>query len=184
MKYAALFRGINVGVKNIVRMAALEMLLTGLGLGKVKTYIQSGNAVFETALDSAALIEKIQPAFEARFGFPGNVAIRSSEEIRGLIERLPFTAAEIAEAEAANPEVAHLYVYFLDTPPKQAQIAAILQDESGGDTLRIAGWNIYLLCRQSVRDSKPAARIPKVFGAATARNWQTILHLDDMLSRL
>uniref|UniRef100_UPI003A5C85A7 DUF1697 domain-containing protein n=1 Tax=Muricomes intestini TaxID=1796634 RepID=UPI003A5C85A7 len=51
MQYVALFRGINVGGKNIVKMAALRQLFLNLGLHKVQTYIQSGNVAFESYLD-------------------------------------------------------------------------------------------------------------------------------------
>lgn len=48
MKYAALLRGINVGGKNVVKMDDIKQLFLNLGLLKIKTYIQSGNVVFET----------------------------------------------------------------------------------------------------------------------------------------
>ena len=75
MKYAALFRGINVGGKNIVKMADLRQLLWDLGLGKVQTYLQSGNAVFESALEEITLRDKIQDGFAERFGFESIVLI-------------------------------------------------------------------------------------------------------------
>ena len=71
MKYVALFRGINVGGKNIVKMADLRQLLLDLGLSKVKTYIQSGNAFFETPLSEDDLLEKIRTGFSGRFGLGG-----------------------------------------------------------------------------------------------------------------
>lgn len=55
MKYVAMFRGINVGGKNVVKMDDLKQLFLDLGLFKIKTYIQSGNVVFETILDEASL---------------------------------------------------------------------------------------------------------------------------------
>ncbi len=42
----SLFRGINVGGNNSVRMDALKELHESLGLQEVQTYIQSGNVVF------------------------------------------------------------------------------------------------------------------------------------------
>ncbi|MBE6013559.1 MAG: DUF1697 domain-containing protein, partial [Lachnospiraceae bacterium] len=44
MKYAVLFRGINVGGKNIVKMNDLKQLFFDLGFKNPETYIQSGNA--------------------------------------------------------------------------------------------------------------------------------------------
>ncbi len=181
MRYAVLLKGINVGGKNIVRMDDLKQLLHDLGLGKVKTYIQSGNAVFETALDEAVLHETIRTGFIDRFGFESDVLIRSEDEMRLLIDRLPFTANEITAAQAADPQVEHLYIYFLDHTPEQMQIDAICTECAGKDILRTGKRELYLLCRQSIRKSKLAARIAKVFGSATARNWKTVNQLYDMM---
>lgn len=184
MKYAALFRGINVGGKNVVKMADLEQLLFHSGLSKVRTYIQSGNAVFETALAEADLLDKIKAGFLDRFGFESNVLIRSMDEIRVLIERLPITAAEIAGAQTADPQVEHLYVYFLGAPPEQVQIDTICREYIGPDTLRMGKRELYLLCYQSIRKSQLAARASKAFDSATVRNWKTVNKLYDMMVNL
>lgn len=181
MKYAALFRGINVGGKNIVKMADLKQLLTDLGLCEVETYIQSGNAVFETPLDELTLLAEIKGGFVDRFRFASNTVVRSQDEIRELIEQLPFTGAEITEAEAVNSQVEHLYVYFLDNPPEQALIDKIRPEDIGADKLRIGKREVYLLCRQSIRNSKVAACISKIFDSATVRNWRTVNKLYDMM---
>lgn len=47
-RWVALFRGINVGGKNILPMAKLVADLEFLGLQRVRTYIQSGNVVFDS----------------------------------------------------------------------------------------------------------------------------------------
>ncbi len=181
MRYAVLLKGINVGGKNIVRMDDLKQLLLALGLCKVKTYIQSGNAIFETALDEAVLHETIRTGFIDRFGFESDVLIRGEDEMRLLIERLPFTALEIAAARAADPQAQHLYVYFLDHTPKQMQIDTICRECAGEDILRTGKRELYLLCRQSIRKSKLAACITKVFDSATARNWKTVNQLYAMM---
>ncbi len=181
MRYAVLLKGINVGGKNTVRMDDLKQLLLDLGLCKVKTYIQSGNAVFETALDEAVLREAIKTGFIDRFGFESDVLIRSEDEMRLLIEQLPITAPEIAAAQAADPQAQHLYVYFLDHTPEQTQIGAICRECAGEDILRTGKRELYLLCRQSIRGSKLAARIAKVFDSTAARNWRTVNQLYDMM---
>ena len=184
MKYVALFRGINVGGKNIVSMKGLERFLLDLGLSKVKTYIQSGNVVFETALGETALLDLIKTGYLDRFGFESNTLIRNIDEIRVLIEALPITATEIAEAEVADPQVEHLYVYFLDCAPTAIQIDAIYNAAIDPDTLRVGKREVYLLCHQSMRLSKLAARISKTFDSATARNWKTVNKLYELLSNL
>ncbi|NLF27945.1 MAG: DUF1697 domain-containing protein [Clostridiales bacterium] len=177
MKYAALFRGINVGGKNAVRMADLKRMLEGLGLRGAATYIQSGNAVFEADADAPALKAAIEAGFVDRFGFAGVAAIRSADELCAVVGNLPFTPAEIAAAEAANPEVEHLYVYFLDGPVKRGEAEALSAGVAGSDRLRAGEKELYLLCFGSVRDSKPAARVSRAFPSATARNWKTVMKL-------
>jgi len=57
--YIVLLRGINVGGKNIIKMKDLVALLEDLGAKQVKTYIQSGNVVFQSMKEPSQLSEKI-----------------------------------------------------------------------------------------------------------------------------
>ncbi|MEL7624559.1 MAG: DUF1697 domain-containing protein [Clostridiales bacterium] len=184
MQYAALFRGINAGGKNSVKMDDLQQLFLALGLLKVKTYIQSGNVVFETDLEETHLQHGICAGFMECFGFESNVILRSINELRALINKLPISATKIAAAEAADSQVEHLYVYFLDTPPEQSQIDDICKGFVGPDVLRKEDKEVYLLCYQSIRKSKLAIRAAKAFPSATVRNWKTVNKLYDMLSSL
>ena len=184
MNYVVLFRGINVGGKNVVKMTDLEALLFDLGLNEVKTYIQSGNAVCKTVSSETDLLNKIRDGFIDRFGFESSILVRSIEEIRILVEQLPIPAAEIAAAERADPQIEHLYVYFLAKPPEQMQIDAVCKEYVGADVLQIGKREIYLLCQQSIRKSKLAARASKIFDSATVRNWKTVSALYDMMITL
>ena len=58
----ALIRGINVGPSKRVAMADLRELLTGLGYADVRTYLQSGNAVFSTGAVAATVAASRQSA--------------------------------------------------------------------------------------------------------------------------
>ncbi|ADY55487.1 protein of unknown function DUF1697 [Syntrophobotulus glycolicus DSM 8271] len=181
-KYAVLFRGINAGGKNIVKMNDLKQFLLGLELQNVQTYIQSGNAVLESDLDETALQDKIHDGFIGRFGFESGVIIRNIEEMRALIGQLPFTRDEIAAAEAADSQVEHLYVYFLDSPPEQIRIDLICEGDDGPDRLSAGKRELYLLCHQSVRKSKLAVRMSKTFDMATGRNWKSVCKLYQMMA--
>lgn len=184
MKYAVLFRGLNVGGKNIVKMEDLRKLLLDLGLSGVKTYIQSGNAVFESGLDETALCDAVRDGFARRFGFTSDVLLRSMDELRILIDRLPVTEAELLAAEAADPNAEHLYVYFLEHPPERAQLDNLCSECADADRLTAGQRELYLLCYQSIRKSKLAARASRIFGSATVRNWKTILKLYEMMAAL
>lgn len=184
MKYVALFRGINVGGKNVVKMDELKQLFLELGFLQVKTYIQSGNVVFETNVDESSLKNMIQVGFFEQFGFESNVILRNINEIAALVDQLPFSLVEISAAEAADPQVEHLYIYFLDDIPNQTQMDDICNECEGLDTLRMGKRELYFLCHQSIRKSKLATRTAKLFDSATARNWKTVQKLYDILKRL
>ena len=63
--YVALLRGINVSGKNIIKMDQLKACCLGLGWQQVKTYIQSGNVVFQAAaLSTTALAEQLEAAIQ------------------------------------------------------------------------------------------------------------------------
>ena len=134
------------------------------------------------------VIENTAPAFEAaiengfadRFGFASGVAVRSADELRVLVENLPFAPTEIAAAEAANPDVEHLYVYFVDGPIERGEVETLSAGAAGSDRLSAGEKELYLLCFGSVRDSKAAARLSRAYPSATARNWKTVLKLFEL----
>jgi uncharacterized protein (DUF1697 family) len=80
MTYVALLRGINVGGKNITKMAALKVCLEQAGFKRVETFIQSGNVVFESTQKSAAkLTSQIDAAIESALGIDPRVVVLSRD---------------------------------------------------------------------------------------------------------
>ena len=181
MRYALLFRGLNVGAAHRVPMADLKALLGSLGLGGVQTYLQSGNAVAESALPEAELCARVRDAFPTRFGFPCDVIARNAQQMKALVEGLPFSAEALAAAEAADPQAEHLYVYFLDATPDAGAPETLLKGGEPGDAVITGERELYLLCLRSIRLSKTAIRIGRAFPRATARNWRTVESLRRML---
>src|SRR6185295_3017023 len=91
--YVALLRGINVGGKNIVPMADLAALFTEAGCASVRTYIQSGNVIFEAGAEEAAdLPAALAARIEKRFGVRAPVVLRSAAELGAAILQNPFLA--------------------------------------------------------------------------------------------
>lgn len=90
MKYVALLRGINVGGKNMIKMAQLRVCLENSGFGNVQTYIQSGNIIFETG-DSGkvAITKKVEQAIEKEFGLKIPVVVLSKKELETVAAELP-----------------------------------------------------------------------------------------------
>ncbi len=90
MRYVALLRGINVGGKNKVPMANLRACFEAAGYENVKTYINSGNVIFDsTETDLVKLVETCEKSIEVQFGFPVRVSIISGEQLRQALEHAP-----------------------------------------------------------------------------------------------
>jgi len=99
----ALFRAINVSGQNAVLMADLRALLEGLGLRNVRTYLQSGNAVFEAdvaleadAASAQALAAAIEVRIERDLGPRVGVLVVPADAFAALASANPFVAAHAA----------------------------------------------------------------------------------------
>ena len=181
MKYVAFFRGINVGGKNIAKMADLSQLFIGLGFQDVKTYIQSGNVIFSSDTEQHLSIPLLEKAFEERFGFISAVVVRSKTELESVIALLPFGAAEIEQAKNENPDVEHTYIYLSNNPIDIEKANQLCASYNGKDRFQIINREIYLLCFQSIRDSRLAAMLAKLPQPLTSRNLKTMKKVSLML---
>lgn len=179
--YIALLRGINVGGKNIIKMAELKHMFEAMGMGQVQTYIQCGNVLFESEEAEGTLRKRIEREIELAFGFSIAVMLRTAEELKRIAANCPFSEEEICEAEA-SAEGESLYVSFLLEEPTQEGIDRLSAFESESDKYRIEGREIFLLFRQSIRKSKLANNLQKLNVPATVRNWKTINKLVDLVS--
>ena len=177
MRYLALLRGINVGGKNKIKMAELRDFFEQIGFTDVRSYIQSGNVLFTSNQTVAEFSVIVEEAFLEKFGFSVPIIYRTRTEIADLIENLPFSSKEIAEAEAKDPKVAHLYVYFSPENFPSEELSAV------GEWAIVRGKEVYLLTEESIRLSKLSARITRISGDLTARNWRTVLKLMELLEQ-
>jgi uncharacterized protein (DUF1697 family) len=90
--YVALLRGVNVGGKNLVSMAALKDSFGRLGLKDVRTYINSGNILFRSRVANArALEQRIDRLLSAGHGLGSKAVVRSEAEMARLVKRIDAT---------------------------------------------------------------------------------------------
>jgi uncharacterized protein (DUF1697 family) len=169
----ALLRGINVGGKNKIKMADLREALISIGLSDVQTYIQSGNILFSSEEDEAALRQRIEQQIEKVFGLSIRVIMRTADEMRAIASNCPFTEKQIADA-AASAQGEYLYVSMMHEEPTVEQFQKLRSFESEEETFGIVGRDLYLLFKQSVRNSKLAVKADKLGGHTTVRNWNTV----------
>jgi len=174
--FIALLRGINVGGNKKVSMPVLKSMFESMGFGRVRTYINSGNVVFDAAdgaATAASIAGGIEREIERTFGFPVDVVVRSADDLERIIAANPF-------ASEGEPAGLHLHVGFMRGIPAQAGIDKIAAFVTEHDEFRLVGEEIYVVFRQGMRDSKLGNSIPKIGVPVTLRNWNTTAKLAEM----
>lgn len=92
--YIAFLRGINVGGNTILPMSELKSLCTGIGLINVRTYIQSGNVIFESELSEKVLTHNLEQVLQTSKQKHIPVVIRTVKELESVISGNPFSNAK------------------------------------------------------------------------------------------
>jgi uncharacterized protein (DUF1697 family) len=166
--YVALFRGLNVGGNNVLPMKNLVVLLENIGSKNVKTYIQSGNAVFEHEEEDASLLSsRIRTTIQKSNGFEPQLLLLELEDIERAVGSNPFPEAE------SEPKTLHLY--FLSSRPNNPDLGVLESIKSDGERFALGEGVLYLHAPEGIGRSKLAANIEKVLGVtATGRNWRTV----------
>ena len=179
-RYIALLRGINVGTSGRIRMDALKQLMENAGFSHVSTYIQSGNLLLESDLSEQDAKEAIERALKDGAGIVTTAVLRSVAELRAIIEQCPFSKEALDEAAQTNTVGESFYVYLLPQPPTQQALQKLAEMPAQDDRYIQSDRTIYLLLRQSIRTSKLAIRLQRIFPNMTARNWTTLLKLNEL----
>ncbi|MCL6603282.1 MAG: DUF1697 domain-containing protein [Paenibacillus sp.] len=168
--YIALLRGINVGGNKIVKMQDLKTMFQSLEFHNIRTYIQSGNVVFESDnLETTAISGVIEQRIKEVFGFEVFVILRTLEEMEKAIMNNPFELS-------GNEDYKRLYISFLTSEPSVEALEKLQPYLDGPDKLCFVGKEMYVLYETSV--SKSALfKVPmdKILGTpSTTRNWNTV----------
>lgn len=174
--YAALLRGINVGGKK-VPMAQLRAVLEGLGHEGVRTYLQSGQAVFTASGgDEESLAAEITAALGRHFGFGVDVLVRDHTYLRAVAEACPFPADEL--------EGRQLHVTYFSEPVDAVRFAAFDRAAYLPEEFRLGDRALYLYVPDGLGRSRLAGRLaqPRLTEGliATTRNWNTVRRLVEM----
>lgn len=168
----ALLRGINVGGKNKLPMTDLRDLFAQAGCRDVRTYIQSGNVIFNAdSATVASLPGLISTQIAERFGYRVPLVLRTAEEMGDVIRHNPFIAAGAAEDA--------LHALFLAESPDARRVAALDPDRSPPDTFVARGQEIYLLLPNGAGRTKLTNGYfdTKLATISTGRNWRTVTTL-------
>ncbi len=174
--YIAMLRGINVGPHKRMRMEKLRTSFEALGLKQIKTYIQSGNVIFEAhKISPAALSKKLEAQILSNFGFSADVISRTREEMDEVIRDNP-----LLKEKGVDPS--KLHVAFLPEAPAAVAVKKLESLTLTPDRVRCLGKEIYFYFPNGVSGSSlwkhPLDRVLSV--PTTMRNWNTVNKLHEM----
>ncbi len=169
--YIAFLRAINVGGTSLLPMKSLVALLEGMGARKVKTYIQSGNAVFQSeSWDALQLSQQLAATIKQHHGFEPHCMILSLEALRKAHAANPFPEVD------AEPSSVHLG--FLAATPERADWDKMNSLKKASEQFLVRDDVFYLHAPEGVGKSKLAANAEKLLGVPmTSRNWRTVCKL-------
>lgn len=171
----ALLRGINVGGKNKLPMRDLTALMDDLGGMNIRTYIQSGNVVFEIgAARVKSFPSALQKAIAQSCGITTPVVLFDAGAFARIIAENPFLQREVDES--------HLHVALLSEPVDRKRLAALDPQRSPGDTFEADARAIYLHLPNGVARTKLTNQyLDRTLGVvSTVRNWRTMLKLREL----
>ena len=176
-RFVALLRGVNVGGNKGVPMSDLKAVATALSLGDPRTLLQSGNLVFRADDRKAAELEqRLEAGIAERIGVKTEVCVRGAAEWTRLVQANPFP-------EAAKEDPSHLLLIAFKSPPRPGGPETLAAVYDGPEKVRLAEGHAYVVYPEGIGRSKlTPALLGRHLGQCTARNWNTVLKLQDMLA--
>jgi uncharacterized protein (DUF1697 family) len=171
MTYFAFLRGINVSGQKLIKMEELRKIFEKMGYKNVRTYIQSGNVVFESPkVKNESLAKKIEAGLEKSLGYNVTVVIRTKDEIENVIKNYPFSKV--------NHESFKIDVAFLSAVPDKSAAAELESLSTKDEMFKVIANNVYSLrsLAKGFQDTLLGKNIleKKLKVRATVRNWNTV----------
>ena len=174
--YVAFLRGINVGGKRLIKMEDLRRVVESIGLKNVRTFIASGNVLFETSqTNRTALTRKIEKKLLTAFGHDVPVVLLTIDELKDLLRAGPFKKMK------PSADVM-LCVTLLVAEPNAGPKLPLKSVIENLEVLAIKNRAAFILCRRKKNGmfSFPNNFFEKEFGVtATTRQWNTIVRTVD-----
>jgi uncharacterized protein (DUF1697 family) len=175
--YVSMLRGINVGGKTQIRMDSLRGIYEDLGFSKVRSYVQSGNVVFESIeQDRSGLEKRIEAHIERICGFSIPVFIRQAHELHEVLTCNPFLYDR-------NEEASNLHVTFLHQSPPESTWSGLVAPSGIVDEFARGELAVYLYCPNGYGKTKLTNGFfeRRLDVCVTTRNWNTVNALYKMV---
>jgi len=174
--YLALLRGINVGGKNKIPMKDLSAMFLEAGCKNVRTFIQSGNVIFNSSAKFSARIPGLIAARIAdSLGYKTPVVLRSTAELEDAVCSNPFLKVGAAEDS--------LHVLFLADIPDPSKVLGLDPQRSPPDEYIVRRREVYLRLSNGAADTKltNAYFDSRLATICTGRNWRTVTKLLELM---
>lgn len=172
--YVAFLRGVNVGGKKPIRMKQLAEVLTAAGFRNVRTFIASGNVIFETsAKDPARLGRKMEKHLLKAFGCETTVIIRNVDDLRAIVKRNPFKKPTPSANEM-------LFVTFLASPAPVKPKLPLRSKTENMEVIALTDGAAFIVARRKKTGwfGFPHTFAEKEFKVpTTTRNWTTVVKI-------
>lgn len=171
IRYVAFLRAINVAGQKLIKMEELARIFTAAGLKNVRTYIQSGNVIFDaTSANAVALRKKIEQALLNVLGYQVTVMVRPLADIEEIVRRNPFK--KIKAGAAATP-----LVVFLSDQPRHIPKLPLASAIENLDIFEVTDGAAFIVSRpkKDGRSGYPNKFVEKELGVlGTTRSWNTV----------
>jgi uncharacterized protein (DUF1697 family) len=172
--YVALLRGINVGGNNKVDMKKLKAVFASIGFQNVRTYINSGNVIFETT--ETGLESLIEATLHRDFGFPIRVVVRDAKNIQKLCAIIP--------TDWTNDTQQRTDVLFLWDHYDNKKSVNLINTTDVDTLLYVPGAIIWNVLRSDIRKSGMQKFIGSdLYKNMTARNVNTVRKLNELMKK-
>jgi len=154
-------RAVNLGRRR-VPMVRLTQVCTDLGHTDVWTYVNSGNVIFSATGPRAAIESRLEKALEAEFGFECTTFVRTTAELRAILDVEPF---DVAAGDT-------YFVTFLKVAPSKADAATLEGLSNEFESLVVRGAEVHWRMHGKSTDSK-----------LVKRDWEKVLGVNSSTSR-
>lgn len=137
MKYLGLLRGVNVGGKAIMKMTDLKEEIECAGFSNVRTYIQSGNVIFESdEKDTEKIVAKLENSVSKKFGINSRIIVKTYEQIKRIVSEVPN--------EWKKQNDLRCYIAFVREPVTVQDVLSAAELKEGIDSVKAGEGVVYM----------------------------------------
>lgn len=175
--YVGLLYSIVIDARRRVVMSGLRAIAEGLGYSHVRTLVSSGNLVFETAETSVPAIEQaLETAFATFYDKHVDIIVKSADDWHRLVAANPFPAESAAAPDRVSIRIMR--------DPLRSDLAEFLRPyQTDGERIALIDGHVWAHFPGQISQSKLAGQLTpqRMGGIGTARNWNTVRRLGEML---